>query len=444
MARYTSPRKGAWSVLHGTSLQGMAVLGGAVLLGSTFLSSLSSPVSAQTVDELKAQIAELSQRVEDIETKKIAIPVIAPAQAVVAGDQPRSIKLPGTNTSFNVGGYVQLNALWTQKTPAGANSPHGGTPGTGGIPLDSALIEDRGGDTLLEAQQSRFWLKTWTPSDLGQVRTYLSGDFNGSPYGTSTNLRLRHAYGTVGNFLFGQTWEVFSTGVATPGTIDFNGPDGIRFTSRRAQVRYTLPFTGGNFQVSVQQTGGATFLGGLPAGASHIRRLPTASAKATVSGDWGTAFLAGMLREIRSDGAAGVSTDNTEGWGINIGTRIKTFGKASIAGAFVFGEGITGTVEVTPTGKLSAREEFGVVISYEHWWQDNLLSTIAYGRNEFTNDTAISPTAVESVFSIHANLIWIAVPRVQFGVEWFLRDFDTEDADQGDLQRVQLMDKFSF
>ncbi len=423
----------------------MAVLGGAVLLGSTFLSSLSSPVSAQTVDELKAQIAELSQRVEDIETKKIAIPVIAPAQAVVAGDVPRSIKLPGTNTSFQVGGYVQLNALWTQKLPAGSNTTHGGFQALSDPPLDSALIEDRGPDTRLEAQQSRFWIKTWTPSDLGQVRTYLSGDFNGSPYGRSTNFRLRHGYGTVGNFLFGQTWQVFSLGVATPDTLDFEGPNGQRFTSRRAQVRYTLPFQGGNFQISAEQSGGATFIGGLPAGASNINRLPTGSAKATISGDWGTAYVSGMLREIRTDGAAGVSTDNTEGWGITIATRINTLGKDSIAGAFVFGEGITGVVEVTPTGKLSAREELGIVVTYEHWWQDNLLSTIVYGRDEFTNDTSIAPPkTVESRWSIHANLVWLAVPRVQFGIEWMLKEIDTEDGDEGDNQRVQLVAKFSF
>jgi len=39
MAQDMSPREGARGALHGKSLRGMAVLGGAVLLGSTFLST---------------------------------------------------------------------------------------------------------------------------------------------------------------------------------------------------------------------------------------------------------------------------------------------------------------------------------------------------------------------------------------------------------------------
>ena len=110
MAQDMTPDRGAGSALHGRSLQGMAVLGGAVLLGSTFLST---PVTAQTVDELKAQIAELSQRVDELEVQSVATPVIAPAQAVTAGDFPGSITLPGTNTSFKVGGYVKMDMHWT-------------------------------------------------------------------------------------------------------------------------------------------------------------------------------------------------------------------------------------------------------------------------------------------------------------------------------------------
>ena len=64
-------------------VRNMAALGGAVLLGSTFLTA---PASAQSVDELRAQIDALQQRLDQIETQQVATPVIAPAQAVTAGD----------------------------------------------------------------------------------------------------------------------------------------------------------------------------------------------------------------------------------------------------------------------------------------------------------------------------------------------------------------------
>ena len=76
-------------------IYGIAVLGGAVLLGTTFLST---PVTAQTVEELRAQISELSQRVDELQQQNVATPMIAPAQAVTAGSFPGSIKLPGRCT----------------------------------------------------------------------------------------------------------------------------------------------------------------------------------------------------------------------------------------------------------------------------------------------------------------------------------------------------------
>ncbi len=37
---------------------------------------------------------------------------VAAAAAVEAGDKPRSWKLPGTNTSMNIGGFVKMSVLW--------------------------------------------------------------------------------------------------------------------------------------------------------------------------------------------------------------------------------------------------------------------------------------------------------------------------------------------
>ncbi len=91
-------------------IYGIAVLGGAVLLGSTFLSTA---VTAQTVEELRAQISELSQRVDELQQQKVATPMIAPAQAVTAGSFPGSIKLPGTNTSVKLSGYVKADIHWS-------------------------------------------------------------------------------------------------------------------------------------------------------------------------------------------------------------------------------------------------------------------------------------------------------------------------------------------
>ena len=57
-------------------------------------------------------------------------------------------------------------------------------------------------------------------------------------YGTSSALRLRHAYGSFGGLLAGQTWSTFVDEDNMPSTIDFEAP--MAFASiRQAQVRWT-------------------------------------------------------------------------------------------------------------------------------------------------------------------------------------------------------------
>lgn len=66
-----------------------------------------------------------------------------------------------------------------------------------------------------------------TPSDFGEIKTQFEGDFEGGGNETLSNwseLRLRHAYGTIGKFKAGQTWTSFMVLGAYPHTIDFFGP----------------------------------------------------------------------------------------------------------------------------------------------------------------------------------------------------------------------------
>ncbi len=57
-------------------------------------------------------------------------------------------------------------------------------------------------------------------------------------YGTSSALRLRHAYGTWGGLLAGQTWTTFMDDDNLPRTIDFEAPTAFA-QIRQAQARWT-------------------------------------------------------------------------------------------------------------------------------------------------------------------------------------------------------------
>jgi hypothetical protein len=73
---------------------------------------------------------------------------------------------------------------------------------------------------------------------------FVESDFFGGG-GTETvsnshHLRLRHAYGKVGNFLAGQTWSTFmGANWLLPTTIDFDGSAGMA-NIRQAQFRWTI------------------------------------------------------------------------------------------------------------------------------------------------------------------------------------------------------------
>lgn len=69
---------------------------------------------------------------------------------------------------------------------------------------------------------------------LGDIFIRIETDFLSS----SNTLRIRHAYGQSGKFLFGQTWSLFSNVSFTPATVSTDGPVGSSFL-RTPQIRYT-------------------------------------------------------------------------------------------------------------------------------------------------------------------------------------------------------------
>ena len=107
----------------------------------------------------------------------------------------------------------------------------------------------------LHARQSRLFVRTATLTTWGDVNTPLEFDLFGTSgnesVSNSHNLRLRHAYGTLGGLLAGQTWSNFMMVSALPETLDFGGPVGQTFV-RQAQVRWTQPFSGDQWSVALE------------------------------------------------------------------------------------------------------------------------------------------------------------------------------------------------
>jgi len=227
-------------------------------------------------------------------------------QPVTGGDTPGSFKLPGSKTSVTLGGYVKLDAIFSDPS-AGVGSSADQELEASGIPIGAEGKANERAQLKLHARQSRLFAKTTTPTAWGELKTYVEADFFGAPgnetASNSNGLRVRHAYGTLGHLLAGQTWTTFSDVAAYPETLDFGGAVGVPFT-RQAQVRWTQPFRGGQWSVALENP---ETIAALPNGTSFRAdddRLPDLAGIVQFETAHGHYSLAGMVRQLRIDSAS--------------------------------------------------------------------------------------------------------------------------------------------
>lgn len=139
-----------------------------------------------------------------------------------------AFQIPGTNVFIKPGGYVKADFI--QDFDA-IGSPDNFVVRE--IPTDGTDFKN----ARFHARQSRFGLDTrWVDETVGPLRVYFEGDF----FSEGNRFRLRHAYGTFGRFLAGQTWTTFTDVNALPMTLDLESS--VAFVARRqGQIRYTAP-----------------------------------------------------------------------------------------------------------------------------------------------------------------------------------------------------------
>ena len=159
-----------------------------------------------------------------------------PAEAPADGQTPQKtdVKVDPAPDGFKVGlftfkpgGRIKLDII---KDYDAITSEDSFDPRTIVVP------EADGGNSRIHARETRLFLDIRGPvgAEGKELRMYVEGDF----YGSGSVFRLRHAYGSYGGLLAGQTWTNFLDPDNFPNTIDFESP--MAFPSfRQAQVRYT-------------------------------------------------------------------------------------------------------------------------------------------------------------------------------------------------------------
>ena len=418
---------------------------------------------ADELQDLKAQIETLQKRVVELEQKQEKTEQImarpAPDNVVTGGATKGSFKLPGSNTSVTLGGYVKLDAVFS--------NPSAGVDSKGDLFLDPTTIavgpaagSNERNQVKFGARESRLFVKTSTPTTLGDLNTHVEFDFYGADGNESVSnshgFRLRHAYGTLGNLLAGQTWTNFMNPAALPDTVDFGGPVGQIF-DRQAQARWTQSFgpsTWGSGQWSVALENPETVVQ-IPGGASFRAdddRWPDLTGQVLFNTPRGKVSVHGLLREIRIDSAtAPAAVDQKLGGALSIAGVLPTVGRddfrftASVGNAIgrysngFFPDGVVGS-----DGQLRLPKQWGWFAAYRHYWSDQLRSNVVLSSAGENNPAGSPANTNKSTRSAHVNLIWSPVANSDLGLEYIYADRETEDGLRGHLNRVQASAKYAF
>jgi hypothetical protein len=455
---------------------------------------MASPALAGEIDDLDAQIDQLQSHLDQLKKQRSEIgtkPAAAPADAVVGGDFPGSFKLPGSDTSVAIRGYTKLDVLFDVNQQAGDSfdvtqlSPNG------------SAAERRGEQVRIHAKQSRLTFETRTPTNYGQLETYIQGDFFGAGgtqfLSNSTSFRIRHAYGVLGPVLAGQTWTNWANIDDDPETLDFQGPAGQVF-NRQGQVRYTLE--SGKFTLSAsienpsQDVVAAPFVftdGSIPTPATQpnnsISRMPDITAREVYSDTWGHISVGVIGRYFETDNGGGDSglppKQNATAFGggvdasgtINLGQLVDYAPIVSDQIGFngFYGSGIARYVTeggcfaaavIKNLGTTAVREVtqpcWGGFAWYLHNWTDTLRSSAVFGIQRNHNSNAIGPAfdifLADRIITSHVNLIWSPIKSVNIGAEymWGEKDFrptavnPSNSHKSGTDNRIQLSAQYIF
>ncbi len=382
--------------------------------------------------------------------------------AITVGDIKGTYKIPGTDTSVGLGGYVKIDTLFSSVS-AGRNKLGNQILLFSEIPVDDPTNEHE--QTTFHAKESRIWFKSFTPTKWGDINTYLEIDFFGNAATYNYTPRLRHAFGTFGNFLGGQTWTTFLNVAALPESLDAIGVSaGSLYNFRQPLVRWTQPFTWNTmpleFQFALESprsniwvpatfegTGGPTFV------SSDDAHYPDIVARLNFYSDWSSLSLATLVRQIRYTQPTTEFQQDRWGGAVNLAGKINTIGLDNIrfmlhygngAGRYITTANTFGDAALAADGHMDLIETYGGMLSYQHWWDRQWRSSLTYGFSNSEQPDYVNAALTQQVQSVHANLLWSPVNEAMMGIEYILATRELLDHRNGWLHRVQLSARYNF
>ena len=275
--------------------------------------------------------------------------------------------------------------------------------------------------------------------------------------GTNEALRIRHAYLTYNNWLFGQTTSNFLSNHA-PEMIDFATDVGGGTAARIPQVRYGFNLAPATKLFIAAEEGNSSATERNAANTANVASdvkysLPVLTAKLTQGFADGkaNASVRGLVEQYKSEAAG----DDKTGWGIAAGVNYQVIDPLKLSADVSYVQGNSNYLYGSNTafyvdnanGKIEQNEAFGVQVGGTYKFNEKLRSTLAYGAlfaDDGTDYARLNKAANEEVYQAWINFIYSPVKPLDLGVEYINGKRDTFAGDSYKDNRVGLMAKYSF
>jgi hypothetical protein len=364
--------------------------------------------------------------------------------------------------SFEVYGFAQADYIQDFKRvdPAWQDSLRPSK-----IPTTDGLYGSDG-QAILSIKQSRFGVRGSNPVGDDTFKFQFEFDLYGVGVDAGqTTMRVRHVYGSWGNWLAGQTSTLFMDIDIFPNTIDYWGPNGMAFV-RTPQIRWTPIHSGDNtFAVAIERPGNDIDVGqfsryqdqGL-ASFQPNNEIPDITAQYRIVQDWGHLQIAGILRKLGVENTINpaniVKRDDT-GWGVDVTASIKVGDKDKVLLGFVTGAGIAtymndGGVDMAPTTPIPATADAkavdltGVSAYFDHYWNSKWSSSIGYSYDEVDNLSGQNGSAFKKGDYFSANMLHTPADNILIGAELLWGKREDFNGNSGNDSRIQFSLKYSF
>ena len=402
------------------------------------------------IEQMKQQIETLQRQIQQLESRQVATEEKqkeAFTEDDLKGTMPGSFRIPGTNTSFKIGGTVKLDAMYDFGQAAGTAAQ------TDILTLDGVPVRDN--QFQFNIRHSRINFTTETPIEDVLVRGFLEFDFLGSggteASSNSAAPRLRQAMITAGPFTIGQTFTTLYDPLAAAEIFDVSARPG-EVSLRQPLIRYTWKDGPATFAVALENpesdftgdtaanTSRATSLGSVPS--PNFDHVPDLVFAYNQKFDWGHLGLQALARQVSVD--SGTVEDSIFGFGLGASGSINLAGKDKIqfhglytlGGARYFQTGYAGSASFDGSS-LNAQDAWGGDVILQHWWTDRLRSNAIVSYMKIDNDDFVVPTANSEMMTFHGNLIATIVPSLDIGLEFIYGRRETADGQEGEVNRLQ-------